>query len=159
MFDRGLIMSEVLFSGATHVEIQGDRALRLISFDADTWKDTGAKFEVIGFDNPKIIVTDYRPATISALKSALKTQKFDAIAKVLNLPAEAKVQLQDSGRILVDLSPTSVDDPSYRLWIPIGIGDSIPVYAYLVKRIAPLDNTSYAFFSLYHRPGSVPQWT
>lgn len=139
-------MSDILFSGAAHVEIQGKRALRLLSIE-----DGYAEFEVIGFDDPKITITDFRTTTISTLRSALKTEHLECVAESINLPAEAKIRTEDSGRIEVELLPTPIEDPPYRLWIPIGIGKSIPVYAYLIKRIVPFGDKRNALFSLYYR--------
>jgi hypothetical protein len=139
-------MSDIVFSGVTHVEIQGERTLRLLAIE-----DECAEFEVIGFDDPKIAITDFRTTTVSALRSALETENLEFVAESINLPAEAKIRTEDSGRIEVELLPTSIEDPPYRLWIPIGIGESIPVYAYLIKRIVQFDYDHYALFALYFR--------
>jgi hypothetical protein len=139
-------MSDILFSGVTHVEIQGERALRLVAIE-----DECAEFEVIGFEDPKIAITDFRTTTVSALRSALETENLEFVAESINLPAEAKIRTEDSGRIEVELLPTTIEDPPYRLWIPIGIGKSIPVFAYLIKRIVPFDEERHAMFALYHR--------
>jgi hypothetical protein len=139
-------MSDIVFSGVTHVEIQGERALRLLAIE-----DECAEFEVIGFDDPKIAITDFRTTTVSALRSALETENLEHVAESINLPAEVEIRTEDSGRIEVELLPTSIEDPPYRLWIPIGIGESIPVFAYLIKHIVPFGDELNALFSLYYR--------
>ena len=139
-------MPTTLFRGDTHIEIQGERVLRLVSLG-----ENSADFEVIGFEDSKILITDYRPVTVSALRDAIEANAFDEVADWINLPADAHIQQKESGTILVELSASEAEDPPYRLWIPIGIGDSIPVYAYLIERIEPLDEDRYAFFALYYR--------
>jgi len=142
-------MPNIVFSGPAWVEIQGDRVLRFVAL-----KDDHAEYEVIGFDDP-IIVRDYRPVGLRAIRQLLKTEQLDEFAPKFNSPAEIKITESGLSQVKIDLRKTSDKDPANRLWIAIGIRDSIPVYHYLFERLVPLDNKGFAFLALYER---CDQW-
>jgi len=141
-------MTETIFSGVAHIELQGDRALRLI----DVYQDH-ADFEVIGFDEPRITLRDHRRVSLDALAKVLKAENVHLLALKLNTPAQANVQLQNSGDIAIELHETQAQDPAHRLWVAIGIQDRIPVYDYVFRQIAPLGDGRFAFLGLYRRNG------
>jgi len=141
-------MAETIFYGATHIELQGSHALRLISSHQNC-----ADFEVIGFDDPKVTLRDYRRVSLDALVKVLETGNVHLLAPKFNIPAQVNAQVQNSGNVSIELRETDAQDPAYRLWIAIGIRERIPVYDYIFRQIAPLDDERFAFLALYRRNG------
>ncbi|MGC9400212.1 MAG: hypothetical protein ACP5HM_13905 [Anaerolineae bacterium] len=138
---------KLLFSGPAHVEIQGERVVRLHSREGDS-----VVFELIGFENPPIKIEDYRPATLRALQEILVGGDVQAFAPRFNVPAYLEIERPpNSKEIRVTLYPTGVDNPPSRLWIAVGIGPTLPVYEYLICHAEPLGDQRFALFALYHR--------
>lgn len=134
------------------VAIQGDEVLSFINCTQER-----AVYEVIGFEEPKIIIIDYRPQGINAINRLLKTKDFFEFPPIFNAPALVTIQEEDDGSVLIELNESNAGKPDKMLWIPIGIRDSIPVYKYLFERIAPLTDDTFAFIALFEIPGLKQQ--
>jgi hypothetical protein len=139
-------MGKTHFNGSAHVELQGERALTYLSREQNY-----AEYQVNGFDEPAILLRDYRPDGLAALDEILTTGKLETFAPKFNSPAQVLIQDQDSGDVLIELFETSVPDPDYRLWIAIGIRDHIPVYDYVLDFLVPWEDDNFAFLALYRR--------
>ena len=140
-------MNEVIFSGSASLEFQGDEIFTLLHLFK-----THAKFLLIGFQHPQIIVFDYRKRTLETVKQILETGQGNNFPQQFNLPATVKFSKLEDGNLQIKLYETDTQDPGYMLWAAIGIGRSIPVYDYLFYEFTPLHDELFAFISLYERP-------
>lgn len=129
------------------IAIQGDMVLSFINCTQER-----AIYEVIGFDEPKIVIIDYRPHCINAIRRSLRTGDLNNFAPIFNTSAQITLQEEDDGSILIELSKPNNNQPDKMLWIAIGIQDSIPVYEYLFERIASLADDTFAFIALFEIP-------
>ncbi len=136
------------------VAIQGDEVLSFISCNQEQ-----AIYEVIGFDEPKISLIDYRRKGIDAIHELLETRDLHKFAPVFNASALVTLQEEDDGSVLIELNEPEGDQPYTMLWIAIGIRDSIPVYDYLFERIAPLMDDTFAFIALFEIPKLEQQFS
>ncbi len=141
-------MDEMLFCGSAYIELQGDRALTYLSRNQNY-----AEYKVNGFEEPTVLVRDYRQDGIAALDEILRTGVLYTFAPKFNTPALVSVKRQNSENILVELHKTNIADPDHRLWMAIGIRDSIPVYDYVFNLLVPWEDDSFSFFALYRRNG------
>jgi len=141
----GLAMDNSIFEGTALVEIQGDRALRLVSLEPDC-----AEYRVLGFEEP-ISIHDYRRVSLDEIKRYQMTKQVADFATRFNAPAFVMLSERPTHETRIELYDTDDADPDYRLWAAIGLRDSIPVYEYLYDRISALDNDSFAFLALYRR--------
>ena len=138
-------MNRLVFSGTAWVEIQGDCVLRLV----DRWSDH-SEYQVHGFQD-SVIINDYREATQRALANIMDHgQDVREFAPHFNTPALVQIK-SDSSNVSIQLKDTDDHDPQHRLWIAIGIRDSIPVYDYIFDRLVPMSQDDFAFVALYRR--------
>lgn len=135
------------------IAVQGDEALFFIDSSSNK-----AIYEVIGFDEPKIIIIDYREKGINAINSLLKTNNARDFAPVFNTPALVTLQEEEDGSMLIELNEPLNDPIEKMLWIAIGIQDSIPIYEYFFERIAPLSDNTFAFIALFEIPNLEHQF-
>jgi hypothetical protein len=140
-------MVNSIFSGTAWIELQGDHALDFIGLQ------DYAEYQVVGFENP-IIVRDYRSIGLKAIAQVLETQQVNSFAPQFNAPAQVDISETSSCGLLIELQDTDDPDPAHRLWIDIGIGDSIPAYDYVFDRLVPLGDNRFAFLALFLRPGA-----
>jgi hypothetical protein len=129
------------------IAIQGDRVLRFVNCTQER-----AIYEVIGFSDPSITIIDYRLNGLKAIHELLKTDAKANFASKFNAPANIELQYDHNGNILIELNDIGNNHPDRMLWIVIGLQDSIPVYNYLVERIAPLGDGTFAFAALFNIP-------
>jgi hypothetical protein len=134
------------------IAIQGDQVLSFINCTHDR-----AIYEVIGFDEPKIVIIDYRRSSIDALHELLESGNLYNFAPVFNTPAQITLQEEESGEVMIELNKASDPNPDKMLWIVIGIKDSLPIYEYLFERISPLTDGSFAFLALLQIPNLEQQ--
>ncbi len=138
-------MNKSVFSGTAWVEIQGERVLRLVERYPDH-----SEYRVHGFQDP-VIIKDYRQATKRALANVMDLGRdVKEFAPHYNTPALVYIESDSSG-VSIKLQDTDEHDPQHRLWIAIGIQDSIPVYDYIFDRLAPMNEDGFAFLALYRR--------
>ena len=136
-----------IFSGPTHVDIQGERVLEFTRVDK-----TIAEYSLVGFEDYPVKIFDYRDVGLEAINSLLETDNLYDFAPKFNSPALTSIDKLDSGEIQVRLRNTSEKNPPYMLWIAIGIEESIiPNYSFLMKEMLPFEKYS-ALFALYERP-------
>lgn len=136
------------------VAIQGDEVLSFINCTQER-----GIYEVIGFEEPRVTIIDYRQQGVDAIHRLLKTKGFAEFAPAFNTPALVTIQEEDDGSVLIELNESNVGKPDKMLWIPIGIQDSIPVYKYLFERVAPLTDDTFAFIALFEIPGLGQQYS
>ncbi|MFZ5857699.1 MAG: hypothetical protein ACOYZ6_12775 [Chloroflexota bacterium] len=129
------------------IAIQGDQVLSFVNCTQER-----AVYEVIGFDEPKIIIVDYRQKPIQAIYKLLATGDAHQFAPIFNNPALITIQEDVDGTLLVELNESNGLLPDKMFWIAIGIRDSIPVYNYRFERIAPLTEDAFAFVALFDIP-------
>jgi len=129
------------------IAIQGDQVLSFINCTQER-----AIYEVIGFDEPRIVLIDYRPHGINAIHELLETKNLHNFAPVFNTPALITLQEGDDGAILIELNEANESQPDKMLWIAIGSRDSIPLYDYLFEQINPLEDDRFAFIALFEIP-------
>ena len=139
-------MENTRFNGSSHIELQGERALTYLSKEQNY-----ADYQVNGFNEPAILLRDYRPEGLKALDDILVTGKLETFAPKFNSPARVLIQDQDDSAILIELFETDEPDPDYRLWIAIGIRETIPVYDYVLDFLVPWEDDKFAFLGLYRR--------
>lgn len=139
-------MTTTLFSNPTWITVQGSKALKL------TYLGGWAEFAVVGFSGT-VVLKDYRPHIQSALEQAIEVQQFDEFIAQFNTPAHVELIRNEVGTTNIHLYPSTDIDPSHRLWIAIGLQDSVPVYDYIHFQLTPLNDspTSYACLALYRR--------
>jgi hypothetical protein len=142
-------MEEEIYSGTAWIEIQGERVLHFLRLESDY-----AEYQVIGFLDP-IIIRDFRIEGHRAIQEVLDTNKVDSFASLFNSPARIKVNKTGPRTFLIELDDTGDPDPTHRLWIAIGLDEYLPVYDYLLNRLAPLAENRFALCALYRRPQSV----
>ena len=129
------------------IAIQGDQVLSFVNCTQER-----AVYEVVGFDEPKIVIVDYRQKPIRAVYELLETGELHNFAPIFNNPALISVKEDNEGTLLVELNEANGILPDKVFWIAIGIRDSIPVYNYLFERIAPLTEDAFAFIALFDIP-------
>lgn len=144
-------MSDCIFSGVAQVTIQGERVLTFLDFKKKK-EEKYAEYNVIGFGD-QIVIEDYRQSCLQALTQVLETGDKSSFAPQFNVPAFVTIETGPQGTFLIQLREPQEEVISldHRLWIAVGIEDSIPVYQYVFQQIAPLKDDRYAFLSLYQR--------
>ncbi|MBU0510744.1 MAG: hypothetical protein KKD28_13080 [Chloroflexi bacterium] len=136
-----------LFSGSTHVDIQGKQVLIFHSLNAEV-----AEYAVIGFENYPVQILDYRDFGLAAINSLLATNRFHDFAPKFNHPAHTTIVKSEQGKIQIELRNTDEQNPSHMLRIAIGIKEAtIPEYTFLLKELQPFKN-KVALLSIYERP-------
>lgn len=140
----------VLYAGTAQVSIQGERALRFLDFTGNQ-----AKYEVIGFENMPIVIIDSRRRGLLAIQELLGGGNVNDFAPKFNHPAHIRITQEGGGGVTIELSDTD-ENPSHILWIAIGLGDSMPVYDYVLEVIVPLEGSDgeYALIALYQSSSS-----
>lgn len=137
---------EEIYSGTAWVNIQGERVLHFVRLEPGY-----AEYQVVGFRDP-IIVRDFRIAGQRAIQEVLDTDRADNFASLFNSPAQVKVNKTGHQTFLIELKDTFDSDPTHRLWIAIGLDEYLPVYDYLLTRLASLAENRFALCALYRRP-------
>lgn len=140
---------QVLFTLSSHIEIQGDQV-----FDLLEWDKNHATYRVVGFKAPIITIVDYRREIIQKLSESLKRNNLAPFAYEFSSTAQLEVAETETGNLHIKLFPSQDKMPKHMLWIAIGIDDAIPVYSYLIREVQPINESKYALFSLYERPGT-----
>lgn len=137
-------MVNMIFRESVHVELQGEQALTYIPQD-----DQVAKYRINGFEEPLVHIHDYRRIPLNALEQALKTGNLLSFSPIFNSPALMLIKPQETAELVIELHESDISDPDLRLWIAIGIRETIPVYDYLWNLIAPWGDDAFAFLALY----------
>ena len=136
-----------LFSGPSHVDIQGERVLRFEEINQGF-----AQYSLIGYENGKQVkIIDYRDFGLKAMQSLLETGVLEDFAPKFNHPANTTIVKTGDG-LRIELRDTDVENPPYMLWISIGIDEEIiPDYEFLIREMQPYSD-NVALLSLYKRP-------
>lgn len=134
------------------IAIQGDQVLSLVNCTQER-----AVYEVIGFDEPKIVIVDYRQKPIRALCELLETGNIRNFAPIFNSPSMITIQEDADDTVLIELSESNGLIPDKMFWIAIGIRDSIPVYDYHFEWIVPISEEAFAFIALFDIPSDFAQ--
>lgn len=138
-------MGKSIFTGTAWIEIQGKCVLRLLERHTDY-----SKYRIHGFQDP-ITIEDHRLTTRTALAGIMDYDRdVNEFAPQFNAPALVHIE-SDSTGTSIQLQDTDDHDPQHRLWIAIGIQDSIPVYDYIFDRLVPMNKDNFAFVALYRR--------
>ena len=139
-------MGNKVFSGIAWVAIQGDRVLRFVNCTQDR-----AVYEIIGFEAVNFTLIDYRIAGIQAIQRTLNTGDLVSFAPSFNMVSQVDIWETDDGGLTIELSDPNDSIPEHVLWIAIGIGNSVPVYDYVLEYFSPLplDENHFAFLSIY----------
>ena len=139
-------MNQILFSQPSAVTIQGPRVLQYIDRRSDS-----AAYEVIGFEGAVALI-DYRDVGLQAIDQLLHSGELNEFAPGFNSPAHVLMEEDSEGHLRIELHDTDVAEPTYMLWIVVGLGDQMPVYDYLIEHLVPLDDGRFALVALYKRP-------
>ena len=138
-----------IFSGSTHVDIQGKQVLVFHSVNPEV-----AEYAVIGFENYPVIILDYRDLGLSAINSLLASNKLHDFAPKFNQPAHTSIVKSEQGKIQIELRNTDEKNPSHILRIAIGIKETmIPGHTFLLKELQQFNN-NVALLSVHERPSS-----
>lgn len=132
---------------SSHIEIQGEVVLDMISIERDC-----AKYQLIGFNKPQYFICDYRKHSLHALKACIKSRQFGEFLDLFNQPALVCIRQQNDKNILLELHDSELGNPKYMMWIAVGIKENIiPNYSFIVKEIVSLKENK-ALLSIYVRP-------
>jgi hypothetical protein len=140
-------MKKTIFSGYSHVEIQGDEVLRFISVNSHV-----AIYEIVGFEHIPVIMEDHRSFGLDAINTLLDDERLYDFAPKFNKPSQVLITEGDRGEILIRLTETQEINPAYMLWIAIGMQDPPPEYSYVYQEIVPYQTNKKALLSVYKRP-------
>lgn len=139
-----------IFEGLAQVAIQGERVLRFVDYSKNQ-----ATYEVIGFENQKVTLIDYRPKGLLAIQSLLENGDLYIFAPIFNHPAMVKIKQDETEEVFIELTETE-DCPSYVLWIAIGLGNTIPIYNYVYENIVPLkEENKFGLIAVYQSSSSI----
>jgi len=138
---------KILFSGSTHVDIQGKQVLIFHSVNTEV-----AEYAVIGFENYPVKILDYRDLGLAAINSLLVSNRLHDFAPKFSHPAHTSVVKSEQGKIQIELRNTDEHNPSHMLRIAIGIRkEMIPEYTFLLKELQQFNN-KVALLSIYECP-------
>lgn len=139
-------MDQFMFSKDVWVEVQGEDVLQLESISDDF-----VSYQVVGFDNPCIVIMDYRLEGIAAIKRCMDNGKLSEFAEHFNDKSKIFIK-RDPQKISIELHSSTSNDPRFRLWIASEFGRRIPMYRYRIFKSVPTQQGKYRLFSLYKRP-------
>ena len=139
-------MGEILFSGSSHVQIQGDKVLRVKSSDLDK-----ALYELVGFENYPILIEDMRVGGLAALTDFFANNQPLEFAPKFNHPALVTIIKGKGMQITIRLNDTDEKNPDYMLWIAIGMQKKLPNYSFVLCKNIPYKQGQTALLSLYLR--------
>jgi hypothetical protein len=142
--------SKQIFHGPAQIEIQGPRVLRLEREPAPT--DPYVEFQLIAFVDPVVKILDYRRASLEVLQGAFSTWEHHLFTPRFNQPAEVTLWSPKPGDVQIDLRETADVRPDYILWMAVGMDQNLPVYNYIYRDIAQIDDDRCALLSIYERP-------
>jgi hypothetical protein len=140
-------MNKIIFSGPSHVEIQGDEVLRFISINPQM-----AVYELVSFEHIPVIIKDSRSFGLDAIKAFLDNGKLHEFAPKFNKPSQLSILEEEQGEIVIQLTETRQRNPAYMLWIAIGLQIPIPNYSFIFQSIVPYKHDKNALLSVYKRP-------
>lgn len=140
-------MKKTIFSGPSHIEIQGDEVLRFISVNS-----RAAIYELVGFEHCPVIIEDYRTFGLDAIKTLLDDERLYDFAPKFNKPSQVLITEDNKGKVLIQLSETEQINPAYMLWIAIGLQSPPPEYSYIYQEIVPYQVNKNALLCIYKRP-------
>lgn len=140
-------MSETIFEGPALVEMQG---LRVFSF-LDKNQDY-ARYTLIGFSNPEVLLFDYRTEGLNAIQHVLDSGDLNTFAGKFNRPAEIRVWSPEPNRLQIELKDSRSENPEHVLWVAVGMEGGLPAYDFSFCEINPLEDGKYALLSIYAQP-------
>jgi hypothetical protein len=147
MDKKSAMSKNIIYSGLTHVAIQGDAVLRILEITPKA-----ATYELIGFESYPVVIEDYRQLSIKSVTKALQNNQLNNFVSGFNQPAYATITREDNGRINISLKETKIANPDRMLWIAIGIKDELPKYSFVFCELIPYKGEYKALLSLYRRP-------
>jgi hypothetical protein len=106
----------------------------------------------VAFVDPVVKVLDYRRASVEVLQGAFSTWEHHLFTPRFNQPAEVTLWSPKPGDIQIDLYETAEISPGYTLWMTVGKDQNLPVYDYIYRDIARIDDDRYALLSIYKCP-------
>ncbi len=119
-------MEGPMYADTAMVELQGGQALKLLAVDYEH-----AQYQLTGFAELKIIVTDHREEGLRAIHAALATRNRRGFAEHFSAPAYVVITPADQGLLTIDLYDTKDISPANVLWLAVGIPGGLPIYDYL----------------------------
>ena len=137
-------MNETIFCDGAIVELQGEEALQLLELD-----NQYAKYRVIGFEQLRIFITDYRMGGVDAVRDALQTGVMKDFAQRFSSSAHVIATISDNSSIMIDLYETTETHLSNMLWIAVGLPGSMPIYNYHYYHYEQIGQDLYAFLSVF----------
>ena len=137
-------MENQVFSGIALVALQGNRSLRFVNCTQDR-----AIYEIIGFEGANFTLIDYRAMGLQAIQNSLKTGNLASFASSFNIISQVDIWETEDRGLSIELSDTNNLTAEHVLWIAIGIGNSVPVYDYLLEYFSPLKQDHFAFLAVY----------
>ena len=130
----------------TDVIIEGNPVLRFMEL-----VDNGAFYEIVGFENQRITLFDYRPTGLAAIQKLLNGGDLYAFAPAFNTPADLTINQNPAGGYTIHLFEPTSAILNHVFWIKAGIRGSVPVYHYCFRKIAPLSDSSYSYLSVFQK--------
>ena len=128
------------------IYIQGDKVLKILDINGEY-----SEYQVLGFKDPQIRIRDFRQDLLRKATEVRESDNDYGFANDFNSPAHVEIKKNGNGttRWEIDLFSTHEQNPQYRLWIAIGVNNSIPVYDYLMLDSVFIDKDQLALISLY----------
>ena len=135
-------MADLIFSSSVHINIQGNRVLRLVNRYHDF-----AEYQVIGF-GAQVILRDYRTEGLKAIDYVLHTQDTGRFPTDFNGMAHLSVfDLTDDKPMVLELRDTA-QLSNYLLWIAIGFDGRVPILDYEIGLVQKIDASTYALLAV-----------
>lgn len=140
-------MENLIFSKDALIEIQGEDVLQVQSI-----LDDHVIYQVVGFNNPCIIIRDFRSEEVTKLKQSIKNEDVCNLAKSFNKQSRVSIK-RNSESILVELHNSEAKfQPRFMLWIASEYKRVVPMFRYRIFKSVLENQGKYRLFSLYKRP-------
>jgi hypothetical protein len=136
-------MLKTIFSGTVKLEVQGESALSLLKSDSEM-----NLYQLNGFDNPSILIEDYRKECKIPLESFFKNSNPSEFLSIFNSICDVDL-LNADDKVRIILHSSTNNSSELIMWSAIGIGDLIPAYDYIFWQIDPIENGLFAFWGVF----------
>ncbi len=148
-------MNLPFFADSAYVEIEGEQALDILEADYHS-----AMYQVRGFSELQIFLTDHRAESVVALQQALRGEGVGQFGGSLNALAFVVLTQIGERAWMIDLYETREHSPINTLEIGVGVADPLPVHNYHLYHYEPAATGAFHFFSVYQNdPELIPAFS
>ncbi len=139
-------MSDLIFQGDVKIALQGDAVLNFLGHSEDQ-----VQFEVIGFNQSKINISDFRPGIWHGVNDYFETGSNKQFIRSFNSIATIKMIQSDEDHYQIDIFDSKNSETPVYLWIVNGMDLTVPVYDYIFY-LSEENQTKdkHAFVSIFH---------